>query len=147
MKTMIKVFVLAAIMIAFSASTYAQRSERQRINREQLADKQAHFIAGELALDPASTKRFVETYKDYQRDIWKLGPRPERGKAALSEKETQKMMDERFARSQKILDLRKKYYSKYNKFLTPKQIERVYELEKGMMNRLHNHSKSKGKRR
>ena len=144
---MIKVFVLAAIMIAFSASTYAQRSERQRINREQLAEKQARFIAGELKLDPATSKRFVETYEQYQRDIWKLGPRPERRKAGLSEKETQRMMDERFARSQKILDLRKKYYSKYEKFLTPKPIERVYELEKGMMNRLHGHSKNKGKRR
>jgi hypothetical protein len=39
-------------------------------------------------------------------------------------------------RSQKILDLREKYYKKYSAFLTQKQIERVYELERKAMQRL-----------
>lgn len=42
----------------------------------------------------------------------------------------------RFDRSQKILDLRKKYYAIYSTFLTQKQISRVYEIERDMMRRL-----------
>lgn len=43
MKNMIKVLVLAVAMITFNVSTYAQKSERQRMTREQLAEAQAHF--------------------------------------------------------------------------------------------------------
>ncbi|EGF52450.1 hypothetical protein [Bacteroides fluxus] len=56
-------------------------------------------------------------------------------------------MNERFAHSQKILDLRKKYYLKYSKFLTPTQIEKVYVLERRMMNRLFQRSQNKENRR
>ena len=45
-------------------------------------------------------------------------------------------VQERMERSQKILDLREKYYKKYNAFLTQKQIERVYELEHKAMKKL-----------
>ena len=38
MKNMIKVLVLAVAMITFNVSTYAQKSERQRMTREQLAE-------------------------------------------------------------------------------------------------------------
>ena len=37
MKNMIKILVLAVAMITFNVSTYAQKSERQRMTREQLA--------------------------------------------------------------------------------------------------------------
>ena len=32
--------------------------------------------------------------------------------------------------SEKILDIRQKYYKKYSEFLTQRQIQRVYEIEK-----------------
>ena len=136
MKNMIKVLVLAVAMITFNVSTYAQKSERQRMTREQLAEAQAHFIANEMAMDDTTTKQFVETFCQFQKDIWALGPRPKR--------EAEQAMNERFTHSQKILDLRKRYYLKYSKFLTPKQIERVYELERKMMNRLFHRSQNKG---
>ena len=57
---------------------------------------------------------------------------------------------QRMERSQKILDLREKYYKKYSAFLTQKQIERVYELEHKAMKKLskkgHRAPRSKGQR-
>ena len=41
-----------------------------------------------------------------------------------------------FPTSDKILTLRENYYKKYRKFLSPKQIQRVYDLEKKGKNRL-----------
>ena len=35
-----------------------------------------------------------------------------------------------------MLDIRKKYYKEYSKFLTQNQIKRVYELEQQMKKRL-----------
>lgn len=144
MKNIIKVLTLAIAMVTISASTYAQKNERQRMTREQLAETQARFIANKMAMDDSTATRFVETFCQFQKDIWALGPRPKRDTSHLSDKEAEQAMNERFAHSQKILDLRKKYYLKYCNFLTPSQIERVYELERGMMNRLFNRSKNKG---
>lgn len=147
MKNMIKILVLAVAMITLNVSTYAQKSERQRMTREQLAEAQAHFIADEMAMDDTTAKQFVETFCQFQKDIWALGPRPKRDASHLSDKEAEQAMNERFTHSQKILDLRKRYYLKYSKFLTPKQIERVYELERKMMNRLFHRSQNKENRK
>ncbi len=147
MKNIIKVVVLIVAMMASNANLYAQKGEQQRITREQLAETQAQFIANEMAMDDETTRQFVETFCQFQKEIWALGPRPKREKSHLSDKEAEQAMNERFAHSQKILDLRKKYYLKYSKFLTTKQIEKVYVLERRMMNRLFQRSQNKDKRK
>ena len=147
MKKIIKILVLAVAIIAFNVSTYAQKNEQQRMTREQLAEAQAHFIADKMEMNDTTTKLFVETFCQFQKDIWALGSRPKTDSSHLSDKEAEQAMNERFAHSQKILDLRKKYYLKYSKFLTPKQIERVYELERRMMNRLFHRSQNKDNRK
>ena len=145
MKNIIRFFVLTVAMVTFCVSTYAQKNDRQRITREQLAEAQANFIADKMAMNDTVAKKFIETFCQFQKDIWALGPRPKRDSSHLSDKEAEQAMNERFAQSQKILDLRKKYYIEYRKFLTPTQIERVYELEKRMMNRLYHRSQNKEK--
>ena len=147
MKNIIKVVVLIVAMMASNANLYAQKVEQQRITREQLAETQAQFIANEMAMDDETTRQFVETFCQFQKEIWALGPRPKREKSHLSDKEAEQAMNERFAHSQKILDLRKKYYLKYSIFLTPTQIEKVYVLERRMMNRLFQRSQNKDKRK
>ena len=47
--------------------------------------------------------------------------------------EVDKMMRERFAQGRKMLDIREKYYDEFRKFLSPKQVQKVYE--QGMMNK------------
>ena len=46
--------------------------------------------------------------------------------------------------SEKILDIRQKYYKKYSQFLTQQQIQRVYELERQMMKRFAQKGSKKG---
>ena len=59
----------------------------------------------------------------------------------MTDEETGQMLKARFAHSRKILDLRQMYYGIYSEFLTQKQIQRVYELERQMMGRLSKRSK------
>lgn len=61
----------------------------------------------------------------------------------MSDEETGQAIKDRFAHSQKILDIREKYYSIYSEFLTQSQIQRVYDLERQMMKRLSRHDKAK----
>ena len=54
----------------------------------------------------------------------------------MTDAEAEKVIKDQFDHSQKMLTLRQDYYNKYSKFLTAKQIQRVYELERQSMNRL-----------
>ena len=137
MKRIIRMLFLAVVMAALCGTTNAQKSEKQRMSREQLAEAQARHIARQLAFDDKTTAKFVDTYTRCQKEIWTLAPRnKDRRGTAKTDAETEKAMKERFERSQKLLDIREKYYEEYGKFLTPKQIQRVYAIEKNMMNRL-----------
>lgn len=132
MKQLFRVILIAIMIVAGGATAVAQNNSGQRLSREELATKQAQYIAHELALNESTTNKYVETYCQYQREIWALGPR----KVLTTE--------QRLERSQKILDLRKKYYHIYSGFLTEPQLDKAYKLEKKLLDRM---GKGKGKKR
>ena len=114
------------------------QSKKQRMTREQMAEAQAKHIAHDLALDDATSQKLVKTFCDYQKEVWALGAAKRNKKKAeeMTDAEVEQSIKARMERSQKILDLREKYYKEYNKFLTPKQIQRVYDLEQQTIKRL-----------
>lgn len=126
----------------FVSMTLSAQPSGKKLTREELAVKQAGYISRELAFDEETSKKFEETYCDFQRELWVLGP--SLGKQQ-SENPNEEEMKQRFERSQKILDLRRKYYAIYSTFLTQKQISRMYEIERDMMRRL-SQQKSQGSR-
>ena len=135
MKGIIRILFWVVALTTFCGTVSAQTG-KQRFTREQLAEVQAKHIAKEMAMDDATSQRFIDTFCQFQRDIWALGPRPKHPNDQMTDEETEQALKARFAHSQKILDLRQKYYVVYSEFLTQKQIRRVYELERQMMNRL-----------
>lgn len=140
MKYLTKLLLLVVAFTAFSGTVSAQNN-KQRITREQLAEAQAKHIAEKIEMDKATSKRFMEAYCQFQREIWALGPRPKRPHPSMTEEEIGQTLKSRFARSQKILNIRQKYYALYSEFLTQKQILRIYDIEKQMMDRLANRNK------
>ncbi len=148
MEKIIRTLLLAVMMTACCVTTNAQDKGKQRISREQLAETQARHIAQQLAFDDETTAKFVDTYSRCQKEVWSLAPRKRVGKgASKNDRETEEAIEERFDRSQKLLDIRKKYYKEYSKFLTPKQIQRVYSIEKNMMKRLGKNTNRRKNRR
>ena len=132
MKTIFRT-ILAISLAMFMSMTLAAQPNGKKLSREELAVKQAGYISNELAFDEETSKKFKETYCNFQQEFWALGPSLGKPK---SENPTEDEMKQRFERSQNILDLRKKYYGIYSTFLTQKQISRVYEIERDMMRRL-----------
>lgn len=131
MTKLLRTILIAIMVVASGTAAMARADSGQRLSREELATKQAQYIARELALDEPTTNKYVETYCQYQREVWALGSR----KGLTTE--------QRLERSQKILDLRKKYYHIYSGFLTEQQIDKAYKLEKKLLDRM---GKGKGKR-
>lgn len=146
MKGIIRLLFLAVSLTAFCGTVSAQ-SSKQRLSREQLAEVQAEHIAKEMALDDTTSQRFIGTFCRFQQELWALGSRSKPMQGQMSEEDAELALKERFAHSQKILDLRQKYYAVYSEFLTQQQIRRVYELERQMMDRLSRHGKGKAQKR
>ena len=146
MKKILGMLMMVMMMMIVSVSSYAQApNQKQRLSREQLAEKQALHISHDLGLDEKTSARFIDTYTQCQKEVWALGPRPrlKKGEAA-SDAQTEQQLKQRFEMSEKILDIRQKYYKKYSQFLTQQQIQRVYELERQMMKRFAQKGTKKG---
>ena len=139
---------MASVATLLCIATGAQEKGNQREKkpgREELAVRQAEHICAELALDDKTCARFKEVYQSLQKEVWELHGKCgktsgncgeeacRKNRAQMTEDEVRKELEDSFDRSQKMLDLRKKYYNEYSKFLTYKQIARIYEIEKEMM--------------
>lgn len=156
MKAIFKKAVLAVAAVLMSVTLFAQ-DRPDRISREELAVKQAEHICRTLAFDKETGEKFKQAYYSYQEELWALGPRPEKPKSGKPNKmdkpgkPDEEQIQQRFERSQQVLDLRKKYYDIYSAFLTQEQISRVYEIEHDMMHHLskdkrHGHGPAKANR-
>ena len=116
---------------------------RPRMTMEQVADKQAAKIVTDLGLDDKTASKFTEVYKKYMKELDDVrkefplyGVKGMKAKAQASiptDEEVDKMMRDRFKQSRKMLELREKYYDEFRKFLSPKQVQKVYDH--GQMNR------------
>lgn len=123
MKKYFKLILIAIAVLTFTKPALANTESAQKESREELAVRQSKYIAKELALDDSTTHKYVDTYCQYQRELWALGSR--RGLTT----------EQRLDRSQQILDLRKKYNQIYRDFLSEAQLEKAYKLEKRVMSR------------
>ena len=146
MKKILGILMMVVAMMTVSTSVCAQApNQKQRLSREQLAEKQAQYIAHDLGLDDKTSSKFIGTYTECQKEIWALGSRPHHKKGEVkTDAQTEQEIKQRFEMSEKILDIRRKYYKKYSQFLTQQQIQRVYELERQMMKRFAQKGSRKG---
>lgn len=152
MKMKVILIVTCLFLMAGSWSqAMAQHDENRHMKREQLAEAQAKHIAKGLGLDDDKTKRFVETFCECQKSMWALGAKYRRAHDAkqareLTEEEIKAEFKQRFAQSRSVIDIREKYYKEYSRFLTQKQIKKMYELERQSMDRIMKHQNGPGGR-
>lgn len=144
MKRIILMLLMIVTATIFCETVQAQPSkqvqaDKRRLNREELATKQAEQIATALAFDKTTSKKFIDTYCRYCKEIWEARATKISHKGSTrSDEEVEQTIKAQFERSRKILDIREKFYNEYRKFLTPKQIQSVYNQERKIMNHLQN---------
>lgn len=130
--------VLVTWMLFVSSTLYAQAQEAKTPSpsRQELSRAQASYIARVLGFDEETTRKFEELYRLQQQEIWALSPQELAKSSERSDAEVDRAIQERFERSEQILAIRKKYYKEYRRFLSPQQVERIYQLERRTMGRL-----------
>lgn len=120
------------------------KKDRKRPTPEQITEMQCRKIIDDLGLDDKTAAKFTDVYRKYMKELNDLRMKHMPKKSAmkqgepkapkqLTDEEVDKMMRERFAQGRKMLDIREKYYDEFRKFLSPKQVQKVYN--QGMKNR------------
>ena len=143
-------FVLIAAFVMGTQVMNAQRHEQgkhpqghKRMTMEQMTEMQANKIIGELGLDDKTAAKFTDVYKKYMKELNDLRkknmpkkpdmkPEDRKAPAMPTDAEVDKMMRDRFKQSRETLDIREKYYDEFRKFLSPKQVQNIYD--QGQMN-------------
>lgn len=128
---------LAMFMVCMSMGANAQNKQKKdgsRMSVEQLTELRAKRIAQALALDDATAQKFTTTFCACQKELYAANKamKENKGKkrSEMTDAEIETIQKDRFKQSRKLLDLREKYYGEYRKFLSARQVQRVYELEK-----------------
>lgn len=144
MKTKYFIMMVVAVLMGTQVmnaqdNEQGKKRSRKRMTMEQMVDMQSRKIIGDLGLDDKTAAKFTEVYAKYMKEMNDLRKeympkRPEAGKkpSMLTDAEVDKMMRDRFKQSRKMLDIREKYYDEFRKFLSPKQVQKIYD--QGQMN-------------
>lgn len=148
MRTKFFLMMLAAIVMGSQVTLFAQekkgaKPERRQFNKEQMLEIQCNQIIKGLALDDATTAKFIPVYKQYMEEMRatrhmgayrnianRTAADKQTPKPLPTDAEVEQVIKARFAQSRKILDVREKYYNEFRKFLSPKQIQKMYNMEK-----------------
>lgn len=136
MKKIFTILGMIAASVLFNLAM-AQPPQEDEASKEQKLTQNAYRIAEKLMLSDAQTEKFVPVYSAYKKDLNAVKEQyrqpkrnPEQKQEPLTDSEVDARIRADFAKSQAILDVRKAYYEKLLKVLSPKQIRKVYEIEK-----------------
>lgn len=144
MKTKYFIMMVVAVLMGTQVmnaqdNEQGKKRSRKRMTMEQMVDMQSRKIIGDLGLDDKTAAKFKDVYAKYMKEMNDLRKeympkRPEAGKkpSMPTDAEVDKMMRDRFKQSRKMLDIREKYYDEFRKFLSPKQVQKIYD--QGQMN-------------
>lgn len=140
-----KRILLMALVVLFTAGTMtaqapkgkkgdAARTEQKHPDGKAHAMEQAKAYVTEFGLNEQQAKQFTETYHAYNKKLHAIHQlyrheRPAEG-TTLTDEQVEKRIQDNFAQSRAILDVREQYYKEFRKILTPSQINKIFEDEK-----------------
>ncbi|WP_300763362.1 hypothetical protein [uncultured Bacteroides sp.] len=137
MKTRLMTLV---VMMAVSISSFsvmaqnaqdvpAQRRVKQKPTPEQMMDRHVKMMEKKLVMDDETAAKFTPLYKEYLQAMkdCRLAECVKAKKAEMTDAEIEQAIQNRFDARQKMLDVQKKYFKKFNELLNAKQLEMVFQ--------------------
>ncbi len=142
--------MIALLLMAGGGELMAQeRRPSPRPERRMPVDmeEQSARLVEALGLTGAAAEQFVPTFKRYKSEMVELmrehRPNPpkhtQRGAQQAvkpTDEEIEAHILARFAMSRAIVDVREKYYHEFRRFMSPQQIEMLYEIEQHNAHRM-----------
>lgn len=101
----------------------------EKLSDDELIGMQVRDIVSWLKLNDETKDRFIKEYTSFRKEIDAVARGAAAPVAAESEADIDKALQKNFEVSEKILDIRKKYYSRFKAFMQPSQIRDMYRIE------------------
>lgn len=138
MKRRIVMLLSAVVLLTGSLSAQNEKDAKSRpAKRPDFAEMQLKQVLDALMLDDKTAAEFTSVYKDYQKEMKDCRlPRMKKRGTEMTDDEIAKEIESEFAQGRKVIDVKEKYYKKFKKILTMKQIRKIYSLERSNMRRL-----------
>lgn len=118
--------IIILILMALSIITPASAQSTQRQKAIHMA---AVRIADEIGLGEQKKASFIAIYQEYKKEVAEIMSVPA-PVADNPETLAEKKILQDFDKSEKILQLRKRYYTKFRSILSPTQIQKMYNAER-----------------
>ena len=134
-----KRFVLTCCLILMSVYGNAQPGpfRPERLSDEEIIRMQMDDIVSWLGLEGKTKDRFVKEYSSFRKEIDAVARYARPPKEKDDETAIDKAIRKNFEVSEQILQIRKKYYSRFQEFLKPSQIQEMYHIENEAGRRKH----------
>jgi len=131
----IMILAISAMLVAnvCAQDPAPKDSTAKQPTKEQRVEQDIKRLTHELMLSDKQAEKFAVTFREYvaardqifEKDA--QAPSPEARKE-LSEKELDKLAKARFASMKEMANLQSKYYDKFRKTLSARQVEKVFQL-------------------
>lgn len=134
--SMKKILILAlSAILAVNISAQEQQKERvagKPLSNEEKVELQIKHLSRELMLSEQQAQKFAVTFREYAAAKEKLFPKKakkmvEQGKE-LTDAELDQLAKQRFECKKKFVDLQAKFYDKFRKDLSARQVQKVLQL-------------------
>lgn len=131
--------IIIAMTMLMAVSLHAQQAggNGQTGNRQQAMqriEQQVRHYSEVFELNEEQAQQFGTLYKAYNKQMRAIHDQYRHERTAegssLTDQEIEQRILDNFAQSRAILDAREQYYQEFRKFLTPSQINQIFEDEK-----------------
>lgn len=130
------ILALSAILVANMSAQEQKKEgkERKQFTKEERIDFDTKRLTNELMLSDQQAEKFAATYRDYRNEVDELFQRGEERKQfepgkEITDKELDQFAKQRFARMKQFAALQEKYYDKFRKDLSARQVEKVMNIK------------------
>ena len=125
--------IIIAMTLLIAVNLHAQQPANRQHSMQRIEQQVQHYSEA-FALNEEQAQRFGTLYKAYNKQMRAIHDQYRHERTAegstLTDEEIEKRILDNFAQSRAILDAREQYYKEFRKFLTPSQINQIFEDEK-----------------
>jgi len=122
-------FCLLIGLITLTSQAQPGRFRPEMFNDEELIQMQIRDIVSWLKLEGKESELFIQDYTAFKKEIKEVAKNATPPQFGDSEDEIDKALQNNLEVSEKILQIRKKYYNKFKAYLKPSQIQTMYWIE------------------
>jgi len=128
---------ICLVLLPLLACAQPRQFPPERMSDEEIIQMQIRDIVFWLRLDKGMETRFIKEYTAFRKEIDEISEKAKPSHNIDSETEIDKAIQQNFAVSEQILQIRKKYYARFKEFMKPSQIRMMYHIENEAGRRMH----------